>query len=111
MSTSTARPKASTAYVAQAAIAFGISFVGVGVGGVGVGGVGVGGVGVGVYALPLDIWQRGFLAMSVLFLVTSTFTLAKVVRDQHEAATIHGRIDQARMEKLLSEHDPFNSVA
>nr|WP_157170690.1 hypothetical protein [Nocardia araoensis] len=40
-----------------------------------------------------------------------TFTLAKVVRDQHEAATVHGRIDQARMEKLLSEHDPFNSVA
>ncbi|MBF6165353.1 hypothetical protein IU486_11265 [Streptomyces gardneri] len=96
MSTSTARPKASAAYVAQAAIAFGVSFVG---------------VGIGVYALPLDAWQRGFLGMSVLFLVTSTFTLAKVVRDQHEAATIHGRIDQARMEKLLSEHDPFHSVA
>ncbi|MEU6828627.1 hypothetical protein ABZ894_08225 [Nocardia beijingensis] len=41
----------------------------------------------------------------------STFTLAEVVRDQHEAATVHGRIDQARMEKLLSEHDPFSSVA
>ncbi|MBF6337842.1 hypothetical protein IU450_18345 [Nocardia abscessus] len=96
MSTSTTRPKATGAYVAQAAIAFGISFVG---------------VGIGICALPLDIWQRGFLGMSVLFLVTSTFTLAKVVRDQHEAATIHGRIDQARMDKLLAEHDPFNSVA
>ncbi|WP_067471867.1 YiaA/YiaB family inner membrane protein [Nocardia amamiensis] len=96
MSTANARPKATTAFVAQAAIAFGVSFIG---------------VGIGIFALPLDIWQRGFLAMSVLFLVTSTFTLAKVVRDQHEAATVHGRIDQARMEKLLAEHDPFTSVA
>ncbi|WP_280496528.1 YiaA/YiaB family inner membrane protein [Nocardia asiatica] len=96
MSTSTARTKATAAYVAQAAIAFGISFAG---------------AGIGICALPLDIWQRGFLGMSMLFLVTSTFTLAKVVRDQHEAATIHGRIDQARMDKLLAEHDPFNSVA
>ncbi|WP_063023316.1 YiaA/YiaB family inner membrane protein [Nocardia niwae] len=96
MSTTTARQKATAAYVAQAAIAFGISFVG---------------IGIGICALPLDVWQRGFLGMSMLFLVTSTFTLAKVIRDQHEAATIHGRIDQARMEKLLAEHDPFNSVA
>ncbi|MEU1546020.1 YiaA/YiaB family inner membrane protein [Nocardia sp. NPDC005745] len=98
MSTTTTRTKASAAYVAQASLAFGISFVGIG-------------IGIGIYALPLDVWQRGFLGMSMLFLVTSTFTLAKVVRDQHEAATINGRIDQARMEKLLSEHDPFNSVA
>jgi hypothetical protein len=98
MSTTTTRTKASAAYVAQASLAFGISFVGIG-------------IGIGIYALPLDVWQRGFLGMSMLFLVTSTFTLAKVVRDQHEAATISGRIDQARMEKLLSEHDPFNSVA
>lgn len=100
MSTTTTRTKASAAYVAQASLAFGISFVGIGIG-----------ISIGIYALPLDVWQRGFLGMSMLFLVTSTFTLAKVVRDQHEAATINGRIDQARMEKLLSEHDPFNSVA
>ncbi|MGQ4600208.1 YiaA/YiaB family inner membrane protein [Nocardia sp. R6R-6] len=96
MSTPNARSKATAAFVAQAAIAFGISFFG---------------IGIGIFALPLDIWQRGFLAMSVLFLVTSTFTLAKVVRDQHEAATMHGRIDQARLERLLAEHDPFQSVA
>ncbi|MEU4341331.1 YiaA/YiaB family inner membrane protein [Nocardia sp. NPDC023852] len=96
MSTPNAQPKTTSAFVAQAAIAFGVSFLG---------------AGAGICYLPLDIWQRGFLAMSMLFLVTSTFTLAKVVRDQHEAATVHGRIDQARMEKLLAEHDPFTSVA
>jgi hypothetical protein len=40
----------------------------------------------GIYFLPLDPWQRLFLAMTVLFLVTSSFTLAKVIRDQQEAA-------------------------
>ncbi|MEV0298890.1 YiaA/YiaB family inner membrane protein [Nocardia sp. NPDC050710] len=95
MSTPNAQPRSTSAYVAQAAIAFGVSFFG---------------AGVGVFYLPLDVWQRGFLAMALLFLVTSTFTLAKVVRDRHEAASIHGRIDQARMEKLMAEHDPFKTI-
>ena len=47
------------------------------------------------------------VAMTVLFLVSSSFTLAKVIRDQQEAATIRVRIDEARLEKLIAEHDPF----
>lgn len=50
-----------------------------------------------------------FLGMSVLFLVTSAFTLAKVIRDQQEAATIRVRLDEARMEKLIAEHNPFTT--
>ncbi|MGN2641855.1 YiaA/YiaB family inner membrane protein [Nocardia takedensis] len=95
MSTPNARPRSTSAYVAQAAIAFGISLFG---------------AGVGIFYLPLDVWQRGFLGMTVLFLVTSSFTLAKVVRDQHEAASLTVRVDQARLEKLVSEHDPFKTV-
>lgn len=63
----------------------------------------------GIVFLPLDMWQRMFLAMTVLFLVTSAFTLAKVIRDQEEAATIRVRLDEARMEKLLAEHNPFTT--
>jgi len=96
MSTPNAQPKTTSAFLAQAAIAFGVSFFG---------------TGVGIFYLPLDIAQRGFLGMSVLFLVSSTFTLAKVVRDQQESATISRRLDEARMEKLIAEHDPFKSVA
>jgi hypothetical protein len=88
--------KNTAAYFLQAAVAFGVSFVGV--------------LG-GIFFLPLDIWQRLFLAMSVLFLVTSAFTLSKVIRDQHEAATIRVRLDEARMEKLLAEHNPFTTVS
>ncbi|MEU0502907.1 YiaA/YiaB family inner membrane protein [Nocardia sp. NPDC005998] len=95
MSTPNAQPKTTSTFLAQAVIAFGVSFFG---------------TGVGICYLPLDIAQRGFLGMSVLFLVSSTFTLAKVVRDQQEAATISRRLDEARMEKLIAEHDPFKSV-
>ena len=58
--------KNTSAFFAQAAIAFGISAVG---------------LLVGVAYLPLDIWQRLFLGMTALFTITSSFTLAKVIRD------------------------------
>ena len=61
----------------------------------------------GILFLPLDPWQRLFLGMTALFLVTSSFTLAKVIRDQQEAATIRVRLDEARIEKLIAEHDPL----
>jgi hypothetical protein len=62
---------------------------------------------IGVLSLQVDTWVRGFLAAGVLYLVTSTFTLAKVVRDQQEASSALSRIDQARVEKILAEHDPY----
>jgi len=94
MSTPDTQSKSTPAFLAQAAIAFGISFVA---------------TGCGILYLPLNIWQRGFLLIAVLFLVSSTFTLAKVVRDQHESARVHHRIDEARLEKLIAEHDPFKA--
>jgi hypothetical protein len=66
---------------------------------------------IGVVSLQVDIWVRGFLSVGVLYLVTSTFTLAKVIRDQQEASTALSRIDQARLEKMLAEHDPYRPVA
>ncbi len=43
--------------------------------------------GIGIYNLHGDAWVRGFLAIAVLYLVTSTFTLSKVIRDRQEAAS------------------------
>ncbi|MHC5907468.1 YiaA/YiaB family inner membrane protein [Streptomyces sp. S6] len=65
---------------------------------------------VGIYQLSADAWVRGFLAIAVLYLVTSCFTLAKVIRDRQEAGQIVTRVDQARLEKLLAEHDPFEKL-
>jgi hypothetical protein len=65
---------------------------------------------IGIYRLDVDAWVRAFLAVTVLYLVTSAFTLAKVIRDRQEAGQIVSRVDQARLEKLLAEHDPFEKL-
>ena len=64
-----------------------------------------------IYFLPADPWPKAFLALGVLFLVTSTVTVSKVVRDAQEGNSVVSRIDQARVEKILAEHDPFKTVA
>ncbi|MFD9023199.1 YiaA/YiaB family inner membrane protein [Streptomyces parvulus] len=63
---------------------------------------------IGIYQLRADAWVRGFLAIAVLYLVTSAFTLAKIIRDRQEVGQIVSRVDQARLDKILVEHDPFH---
>ncbi|MEU7280590.1 YiaA/YiaB family inner membrane protein [Streptomyces sp. NPDC045431] len=70
----------------------------------------LGAVAIGIFNLDADAWVRAFLAIAVLYLTTSAFTLAKVVRDRQEAGQIVSRVDQARLEKLLAEHDPFQKL-
>ncbi len=60
-----------------------------------------------IWVMEGDIWIRAFLALGTVFLVTSSFTLAKVVRDSQEEQYVFARLDRARLDKLLSEHDPF----
>jgi len=65
---------------------------------------------IALWQMPGDTWVRAFLALGMLFLVSSTFTLAKCVRDRQETNTVLSRVDQARLEKLLAEHDPFRAT-
>ena len=71
--------------------------------------VAIGALVVGIAYLPGDPWMRAFLAISALYAVTSSITLAKTVRDQHESTRVIARVDEARFERLLSEHDPFKA--
>jgi hypothetical protein len=64
----------------------------------------------GILNLDVDVWVRAFLGLGLLYLTTSAFTLAKVIRDRQEAGQIVSRVDQARLEKLLAEHDPFQKL-
>ena len=96
MSVSESMSKTTAAFLVQCVVAFAVSFLA---------------TVVGILFLPLDPWQRLFLAVSVLFLVSSTFGLAKVVRDQQEASTVRVRLDEARVERLLAEHNPLSSVS
>jgi hypothetical protein len=85
-------PKTTSAFYVQAGLSFAVA---------------LGSVVLGICYLPVEAWVRAFLAVGTMFLVTSTFTLAKVVRDAQETSQIASRLDQARVDKILAEHDPF----
>ena len=87
-----ATSKTTSAFYIQAGLSFAVA---------------VGAVILGVVYLPVDPWMRAFLALGSLFLVTSSFTLAKCVRDAQESSQIVTRLDQARVDKILADHDPF----
>ncbi len=72
--------------------------------------VSVGVTGMGIYFLPVDGWVKAFMGMGLLFTDGSTFSLAKTVRDQHESQRMTSRIDDARLSKLIAEHDPLKAV-
>lgn len=59
--------------------------------------------GFGVLFLPIDFWFKGYIAMGLLFTIGSTFSLAKAIRDEHEAKKLINKIEQARTEKILKE--------
>ncbi len=61
----------------------------------------------GIYVMPGDIWVRAFLGLGTVFLTSSSFTLAKCVRDAQEEEYAAARLDRARMELLHTEHGPF----
>src|SRR6478735_9668499 len=84
--------KSTTAFYAQAGIAFAVAGVA---------------LAFGIAYRPVDPWMRAFLALGSLFLVTSTFTLAKCVRDAQESSGLTSRLDKARLDKILADHDPF----
>lgn len=84
----------TTAFFVQSAIAFGVAVLA---------------LLVGIVRMPVGQWERGFLGLGLVFLVTSTFTLAKCVRDRQEAAEVTNKVDKARLDKLLSESDPFGA--
>ena len=78
----------SKSFYTMAWVAFCISFVG---------------VAVGLVYLDATFAMKGFIGMSYLFSVVSCFTLAKVVRDKHEADKFINKVENAKTEKFLNE--------
>jgi len=91
-SATSSRTPTTAAFYVQAVLSFGLSLTA---------------VGFGVVFLPVDGWVRAFLGIAMLYTVTSAFTLAKVIRDRQDDTYIASRVDRARLDKLLTEHDPF----
>lgn len=95
MATTETTQKNTSAFYLQAAVAFGASLFA---------------MMAAVYYLPADPWVKAFLALGTLFLVTSSFTLAKCVRDAQEDQMVIRRLDQARLDRALATHDPFKNA-
>jgi hypothetical protein len=84
------RPRTTIAFFMQAAISFAVSLA-----------VTI----IGIGYLHDSRWVRAFLALGLLYVVTSSFTLAKCIRDRQEEGVLVSRVDQARLDKLLAEQD------
>ncbi len=84
------RPRTTAAFFVQAMVSFAVS-------------LSVTIIGIGY--LHDARWVRAFLALGLLYVVTSLFTLAKCIRDRQEETALVSRVDQARLDKLLAEQD------
>jgi hypothetical protein len=84
------RPRTTTAFYGQAIASFAVSLAA---------------TIIGIGYLHDSRWVRAFLALGLLYTVTSAFSMAKVIRDRHEEHDLVSRIDQARLDKLLAEQD------
>ena len=60
--------------------------------------------GAGWVFAPTDLLVKGYMAVGALFLVSTTITLSKTMRDEHEGKRIHNRISDARAQQLLKEY-------
>ncbi|MEU0004779.1 YiaA/YiaB family inner membrane protein [Streptomyces sp. NPDC006314] len=71
MSETSGKPQNTAAFYGQAVASFSVAMAA---------------TAIGIFKLHADAWVRSFLGIAVLYLVTSAFTLAKVIRDRQEAA-------------------------
>lgn len=64
-----------------------------------------GGLLIGIFIMEGDLWVKGFMAMGVIATVSSCFTLAKTLRDDHEAERLINRVTSAKTEKIITEYE------
>jgi len=68
-------------------------------------------LGLGIAYLPVGAWERAFLGLAALFTISSAISLSKTLRDQHESRNVVARVDEAKLERFLADHDPFRTAA
>ena len=60
----------------------------------------------GLWYVPADPWVVAYLSMGILLLLSSTVALTKTMRDLHEGGRLVSRVEEARLERILAQHDP-----
>jgi hypothetical protein len=59
---------------------------------------------IGIVLLEVSLATKGFFAMGYVFTISSCFTLAKVIRDKHQAEKLIAKIEKAKTEKLITKY-------
>lgn len=62
---------------------------------------------IGLAYLPVEPWIVAYLVMGTLLLTSSTVALTKTMRDLHEGGRLISRVEEAKLERILSQHDPL----
>jgi hypothetical protein len=88
--------KGTTAFFVQAAVSFAVATTG---------------TTLGIVYMPAPIWIRAFLALGMLYVITSTFTLAKVIRDRQEADVLMQRPEHGPPVHGLPPNAPYVDAA
>ncbi len=63
---------------------------------------------IGIFYLPVGPWIKAFMGMGLTFTVGSTISLTKTQRDLHEAKKLISKVEEARVEKILAEHNTLS---
>ena len=58
----------------------------------------------GIWFAPVDMALKAYFTMGTFFLTGACFTLAKTLRDNHEGAKLHNKIEAAQTERILKEY-------
>ena len=59
----------------------------------------------GIFIMEGDYWIKGYLTMGTIFTIGTCFSLAKTIRDDHEAQSLINRINQAKTEEILTKYE------
>lgn len=57
----------------------------------------------GILFIPTDLLVKGYMGICALFLVSTTITLSKTLRDEHESQRLIHKISEAKTKQLIKE--------
>ena len=58
----------------------------------------------GIVMIPADLMVKGYLAICALFVVSSTITMSKTLRDDHESQRLINKISEAKTQQIIKEY-------
>lgn len=66
--------------------------------------IAIGAMALGIVFSPTDILVKGYLGICALFVVSTTITLSKTMRDEHESQRLFNKISDAKTQQLIKEY-------